>query len=130
MTNISFTRREEELMGFLWSYGQPLTASQILERCEEHIWSDPYLRVMLRSLEKKGVLGYLEPDINDLSPARRFYPTITKEEYYIRLAENRGADPDALLRSAAVAMVRDIGENGKEEFLRKLDERIDSLKKE
>lgn len=129
MTNISFTRREEELMGFLWAYGEPLTASQILEKCEEHIWSDPYLRVMLRSLEKKGVIGYLEPETDAPIPARRFYPIITKEQYYIMLAERRGANPDGLLRSAAVAMVRDIGDNGKEEFLNKLEDIIEGLKK-
>ena len=56
-THLTLTKREEELMEFLWQQGEPLAANEILDRCKERSWSDRYLQAMLRSLEKKGAIA-------------------------------------------------------------------------
>ena len=48
--NIGLTRREEELMDFLWEYDQPITSNNILESYDTSYWSESYLYVMLRPL--------------------------------------------------------------------------------
>ena len=121
MRRIAFSKREEELMDFLWKWGEPMTAMDILERCEEHTWSDHYLRVMLRSLERKGVITFDSLEQRGAQYARRFRPAISREEYYVRLAGEGGVDADSFVQAAVAAKMRDKPEEA-DELLSKLKE--------
>ena len=126
MQNVAFTKREEELMNFLWSVDEPLTGNEILERCTERTWSDSYLHVMLRSLSEKkaiescGLVRYVT------QYARKFRYTITKEEYYVRLAISGGVDPIRYL-SEAGNLVIDVATRGSKKVLK---EKLEKLIKE
>ena len=130
MRKIAFSKREEELMDFMWKYGEPLTAMEILEKCEEHSWSDHYLRVMLRSLERKGVIAFDSLEQRRSQYARRFRTTISREEYYVKLAEEGGVNADLFAKTAVVALMRGSASEDKEELLKKLEEIIVDFKAE
>ncbi len=123
MQNVAFTKREEELMNFLWSVDEPLTGKQILERCTDRSWSDTYLHVMIRSLLSKeaiescGLVQYVT------QYARKFRPIITKEEYYVQLAISRGVDPLPFLRQTGNVVI-DVATKGSKKLLKEKLERL------
>ncbi len=51
INNIVFTKREEDLMDFLWQQPEPLTAYDMSEKGG---WSVNYLRVLVKLLEKRA----------------------------------------------------------------------------
>ena len=81
------TNREEELMDFLWEQNKPLAANEILAECKERSWSDRYLQVMLRSLEKKGAIESCGTVRQGNHYSRQFHCRLTKEEYFAQLAQ-------------------------------------------
>ncbi|MCH5352265.1 MAG: BlaI/MecI/CopY family transcriptional regulator [Acutalibacter sp.] len=102
--NIGLTRREEELMDFLWEYEQPITSNNILESYDTSYWSESYLYVMLRSLEKKGLLKQVEPLKYGAQYSRQFACAMTKEEYYVTLAAGKSHLDKNTFAELAVAM--------------------------
>ena len=56
MASLSLTKQEENLMNFLWDYGQPATSHDVMEKCATITWSVNYIHVMFRSLLKKGAI--------------------------------------------------------------------------
>ncbi len=130
MPGFSLSKSEERLMNFLWSENTPLSALEMVEKLRDQDWGEHYLRVVLKSLERKGAVeccGF-EQRVNQY--ARRFCCALTKEEYYVQLAARGGVAPDALLRSAAVAMVEKGGEKGKEELIQELERLIEEYRAE
>ena len=95
-----FTKRETELMDFLWSYGEPVTGKDILVLCKKRTWADNYLGVMLRSLEKKGAIRCCGMKLYGTKYARQFESTISREEYYVQLAKGNGVDVEAFAKAA------------------------------
>lgn len=130
MPGFSLSKSEERLMNFLWSENTPLSALEMVEKLRDQDWGEHYLRVVLKSLERKGAVeccGF-EQRVNQY--ARRFCCALTKEEYYVQLAARGGVAPDALLRSAAVAMVEKGGDKGKEELIQELERLIEEYRAE
>ena len=39
MASLSLTKQEENLMNFLWDYGQPATSHDVMEKCATITWS-------------------------------------------------------------------------------------------
>ncbi len=127
MKIVSLTKREEELMNFLWEYGQPLASNEMLELCKEHSWSDSYLRIMLRSLEKKGAIVPCGMVRYGTQYARKFSCAFTKEEYYVQLAASRGVNAE-LFAKAAVAMAAQSDSKDQENLIQELEEILQDYK--
>ena len=75
---------------------------------------------MLRSLERKGAIEYCSLEHRGTQYARRFRCTVTKEEYYVRLAESGGIGAAALIRAAGASMAD--SEEERKELLGRLNE--------
>ena len=128
--NIGLTRREEELMDFLWEYDQPITSNNILESYETSYWSESYLYVMLRSLEKKGLLKQIEPVKYGAQYSRQFACGMTKEEYYVALAAGKSNMDKNLFAELAVDMALRENKAHSKELIAKLEEMLsDAAKK-
>ena len=121
------TKREDELMNFLWDEGRPLIVEEMLDVGGEHEWGENYLRIMLRSLEKKGAVEACGMVLRGKQYARQFRPAISKEEFYLRLAMNRGASAGALLQVAAAAVMKGKKEDT-DEVVRQLEEMLEEYK--
>ena len=121
MSRIVFTTREEELMNFLWEYGEPLTANDMILNCKDHSWSDNYIRVMLRALEKKGAIELCGLEATRTQYARKFKPAISKEEFYLQYVVGAGVDPCAFAK-AAVALAAKSKDGKKDELIQRLDQ--------
>lgn len=124
------TKSEEELMGFLWSYGKPLSVPEMLDICTEHSWSDHYLRVMLKSLERKKMVAVADLDHRGTQYARRFQCTVTQEEYFLQQAKSRGISVNDLVHTEAVAMVRSGDREGVARLMSQLKEIYDEYGKD
>ena len=84
--------------------------------------AEHYLRVMLKSLENKGAVECCSFEQRGKQYARRFRCTVTKEEYYVQLAEKGGANLNGVFRATAVAMTKKADKESQEELLKKLEE--------
>ncbi len=122
-----FTKRETELMDFLWSYGEPVTGKDILVLCKKRTWADNYLGVMLRSLEKKGAIRCCGMKLYGTKYARQFESTISREEYYVQLAKGNGVDVEAFAK-AAVGLVKEEKSSNQEELIQELEKIIKEFK--
>ena len=122
-----FTRREEELMEFLWGYGQPLTSYNMVDLCKDRDWKDSYIHIMIRSLEKKGAIECCGVEKSGIKYARKFRPAITKEEYYVQLALSAGVDRELFAKTAA-GLVRKDSSNDQEKLIQELEEIIKEFK--
>lgn len=126
MNNIAFTKREEELMGFLWQQTAPMTIYDMAENCGDRGWSINYLRVLVKSLEKKGVLRCCGAEPNGRQYSRQFCVAMTKEEYYVRLALAGGVNAGAFAKVAAAAV--DGGKQNDDTLIQKLEEILADFK--
>lgn len=122
-----FTKREEELMEFLWEYGKPLTSYNMVDLCKNHKWKDSYIHCMIRSLEKKGAIEPCGEERSGIKIARKFQPAISKEEYYVQLALSAGVDR-ALFTMAAAGLVKKDASSDQEKLIQELEEIIKEFK--
>lgn len=127
MKKITFTKREDELMNFLWEQTEPLSVDEMASRSEELNWSEAYIRVMVRSLEHKGLLECCGVEPRGKQYARRFRPAISREEHYTRLAISAGADAGTLAKVAVAAVAKDRKENS-EDLIKQLEAIVDDFK--
>lgn len=122
MNNIAFTKREEELMEYLWQHPEPMTVYDMAESG----WSVNYLRVLVKSLEKKGVLRCCGAEPNGRQYSRQFCVAMTKEEYYVRLALAGGVNAGVFAKVAAAAV--DGGKQNDSALIQKLEEILADFK--
>ena len=87
------TEKEEELMNVFWDSTTPLTSKEILASSKEHSWKESYLQILLRSLESKGMIKVVGQIKYSKQYARQLRSTMSREEYYVRLAYSRGVNP-------------------------------------
>lgn len=116
-------------MNFLWSYGKPATSNEMLENCKERTWSESYLHVMLHSLEKKGAIERCGLVQYGSQYARQFRCVISKEEYFVQLAMERGVDR-GIFAQVAVAMASKSKSEDKDELIQTLEDIIKELEKQ
>ncbi len=68
------SRSEQVVLDILWEES-PLTAAQIVERCEKsNPWSDKTIKTFLRRLQDKGAVIAQKGDVY------RYFPALTKEQ--------------------------------------------------
>lgn len=123
---ITLTKREEELMDFLWDNGEAMTSNDILERCTDRSWSDSYLQVMIRSLLGKGMLEQVGMVRYGTQYARKFSCTMCKEEYLVALAAERDLDKGQFAKAAVAMAVRESGE-GRQALINELKKQLKEL---
>lgn len=127
--DISLTRREEELMDFLWECGEPVTSNDILDRCQPRTWSNSYLQVMLRALLNKGMLEPIGMVRYGTQYARKLRCTMTKEEYYVALAAGKDLDKGLFAKAAVAMAVKEKGED-RQELVEQLEEMLRDFSEE
>ena len=88
--DLSLTKQEENLMNFLWDYGQPATSHDVMEKCSNITWSVNYIHVMFRSLLKKGAIECCGMVQYGSQYARQFRCVVTREEYFSQQAKKNG----------------------------------------
>lgn len=125
---MEFTKREEELMNYLWIQGKPMTSNDILSSCINRTWKDKYLPVMLRSLESKKAIEVCGAVQYGTQYARQFRPTLSKEEYYMQLAVSGGVDVLSFSKIAFNLASENSGED-KELLISELEEIIKEIEK-
>ena len=92
------TDKEEELMDFFWNSSQPLSSKDILELVSDRSWKDSYTYALLVSLNKKGMLNEVGKKLYNTQYARLYCCSMSREEYYVRLAYSRGVDRKKFIR--------------------------------
>ena len=80
MPKLILTKREDELMNFLWEMNQPLTVEEMIEKAGDHSWNETYLRTMLRSLENKKAVECCGVVVRPKRYAPPLKPPISKDE--------------------------------------------------
>ncbi|WP_230399515.1 BlaI/MecI/CopY family transcriptional regulator [Novisyntrophococcus fermenticellae] len=120
------TKSEEDLMGIFWEEKKPLTSVEILDIASDRSWNGNYLHMMLRSLQKKGLLEACGTVRYGTQYARKFLPLLTKEEYAAKIIVSTGIKSSSIAQ-VTVALAKEIGD--KEELIEQLEEIIQELSK-
>ena len=86
---------------------------------------------MLRSLEEKGVITFDSLEPRGPQYARRFRPALSREEYYVKLAqEEGGVNMNLFSQTAFAAFLKERARKNKEEMYKRLEEIIEKFEAE
>lgn len=123
MQKFVLSKAEEKAMIFLWEQNRSLSVLEMLEQWDDDgkVWTDNYMRAIMRSLEKKGAVAFSDLDHRGNRYARRFLPTYTKKEYYTQLAKRSGVSVSDMVQVEAVAMAEKGDREGMDELIRELE---------
>ena len=100
-----------------------MTSVEISNISVDRSWNGNYVHMMLRSLQKKGMIKVC----GSLQYARQFVPIITKEQYAaeIIMSKDIGKESTAAMM---VAMINEKNEEDGEELIQQLEKIIEELK--
>lgn len=121
------TNSEEDLMELFWEKKQPLTSVDISEFSADRSWNGNYIHMMLRSLQKKGMIEVCGTVQCGTQYARQFIPIVTKEQYAAKLVMSKGIEKNSIA-AVTVAMVNEVNKADEEGLVKQLEEIIQELK--
>ncbi len=130
--SFELTKGEERIMEFFWDSQSPLTSMDISSMTDE--FNDSYIHRLLTSLLKKEMLEVNGMEKSGKQYARKFVPTMTREEYGAMVIEGLGIRDEKALAKVAVALFKKTeGKNKKEEtdpneLIKELENIVEQLK--
>lgn len=122
----NLTKSEEELMDLFWSNGGVLTSVDIMNTDREHSYKKGYIHIMLRSLQKKGMIEVCGMTQYNNKYARQFRPTMSMEEYIVKSIMSKCPDMKSVA-SVAVNMAKEADQKQKEALVKELKKIIEEL---
>ena len=85
------TKSEKQIMDLLWTVGEPLSCTEIVDRSEDKTWKDSYVHSLIKSLMKKGMVEIAGFELISRSYARKFQPAMTRDQYDLKaLTDDKG----------------------------------------
>ena len=130
--SFELTKGEERIMEFFWDSQSPLTSMDISSMTDE--FNDSYIHRLLTSLLKKEMLEVNGIEKSGKQYARKFVPTMTREEYGAMVIEGLGIRDEKALAKVAVALFKKTeGKDKKEEtdpneLIKELENIVEQLK--
>ncbi len=130
--NDTLTAREEEILGYLWDWNEPLTQNEMAERLADQGWNNVTLYKTVQSLSTKGFLEVVGLEKSTKTYARKLVPSLSKEEYYTSILMKNGLSTDSLanLTAAFIGVSKKSESEKKEAVIAKLEEIIASIREE
>lgn len=128
--NDTLTSREEEVLGYLWDWNEPLTQNEMAERLADQGWNNVTLYKTVQSLSTKGFLEVVGLEKSTKTYARKLVPSLSKEEYYTSILMKNGLNTDSLanLTAAFIGVSKKSESEKKEAVIAKLEEIIASIR--
>lgn len=128
--NDTLTAREEEILGYLWDWNEPLTQNEMAERLADQGWNNVTLYKTVQSLSAKGFLEVVGLEKSTKTYARKLVPSLSKEEYYTSILMKNGLSTDSLanLTAAFIGVSKKSESEKKEAVIAKLEEIIASIR--
>ena len=128
--NDTLTAREEEILGYLWEWNEPLTQNEMAERLADQGWNNVTLYKTVQSLSTKGFLEVVGLEKSTKTYARKLVPSLSKEEYYTSILMKNGLSTDSLanLTAAFIGVSKKSESEKKEAVIAKLEEIIASIR--
>lgn len=128
--NDTLTAREEEILGYLWDWNEPLTQNEMAERLADQGWNNVTLYKTVQSLSTKGFLEVVGLEKSTKTYARKLVPSLSKEEYYTSILMKNGLNTDSLanLTAAFIGVSKKSESEKKEAVIAKLEEIIASIR--
>ena len=123
--------REEEIMRLLWDRGDAMTSIQLEEMLGDAFAGNrTTLFRTIKAMIEKGLIEECGTELHGRQYARKFRPTMTKEEYMARFLIERGVD-ERSLALVAMAFVRkgDLKDQEDEKLIAELENMIRKLRK-
>lgn len=123
-------------MNFLWEEDKVFSAFEVRNLLSNSFWGGYYTRVILYSLEKKGLIERCGFEQHANQDVRRFRCALTKEAYDLGIARKDGADRKKLFWLGAEARAQKSKEKERkekeelEELIQKLEEIIEVYRRE
>ena len=116
---IKLTNSEKEVLDTLWKEGEPLTATEIVQKCTEKNWKPSYIHIMVNSLLKKEMIKVAEFKQTTKNYARAYVPTMPEEEWCANQLMDSMKKPEDIL-GVVKEMLDDINDLEELDKLQKL----------
>lgn len=122
------TTNESQLMEIFWKENRPMTSLELAEYANEADWKSSYIFIMLKSMQKKGMIETCGSVLRGNKYVRLFRPVLTREEYVARFASLMHLKKSSVSK-VTVALLEELDED-KDEVIRDLETMIKELKKQ
>lgn len=126
------TKREEEMMDFLWKEDAELTASEMEDLLNSDEWNHAAVFRTVKSLEKKHMIYVSGLERRNKQYARKFLPAVSQDEYYSDYLLDKHMSSDVLEHISAALIGRSDtkDEKKKKETIQRLERIISELQDE
>lgn len=101
-------KQEEKVMELFWRSRSALTSKDVLSQFSDTEWSAPYTYNVLRTLEKKGLICEHGRVRHKTQYMREYVATLSKEEFYIRLAYENHVNPVEFISQAILFSIHEM----------------------
>ncbi len=128
-TRFELSTREQHVMDLFWSTGDGLTSVDILEQLNDIMVNPTYVHRSLSALLEKGFIQECGSVRYNKQYARKFKPTLTKEEFAAGLLAEKGMQLKSL-KGIAMAFLNqsdDANSQKKQNVINELKQMIDEL---
>lgn len=122
------TTSESQLMEILWKENKPMTSIELAEYSTETDWKSSYVFIMLKSMQKKGMIETCGSILCGNKYVRQFRPTLTKEEYVAKLASLMHLKKNSISK-VTVALLEEL-DGDRDEIINELESMIKEFKKQ
>ncbi len=133
MPKLCLSKSEKKVMNFFWEQDKAVSAFEVRNLLSNSFWGGYYTRVILHSLEKKGLIERCGFEQRANQDARRFRCTLTREAYDLGIARKDGADRKKIVWLGAAARAQKSKEKEQEELeelIQKLEEMIEECRRQ
>ena len=124
-SQLALSPSEMQIMELLWSAGRPLTSVEMIEMIDAQ--NNTYIHVLLRSLQKKGLITSCGTERYGTQYARLFVPVMSKEQYAAKMVLQLKIERKVIPK-LTLALVEET-ECNNEEVIAELEAIISDLKK-
>ena len=98
------SKREEQLMDFLWEENRPMTTIEMGELLDKDKWNNITLFRTVKSLLEKEYIDVCGMERNKTQYARKYQTVVSKDEYMAQLLVEKGI-PISSIGSIVLAMI-------------------------
>lgn len=122
------TTNESQLMEIFWKENRPMTSLELADYSNETDWKSSYVFIMLKSMQKKGMIETCGSVLCGSKYVRLFRPTLTKEEYVAKFASLMHLKKSSISK-ITVALLEEL-DGDKDAIISELETMIEEFKKQ
>lgn len=126
-SRLDLSFREQKILDLMWDTQQAMTSVELLEQLSDIMVNATYVHRALNVLIEKELLTECGSVRSGKQYARKFFPTLTREEFAASLLAEKGIQPQSF-QKVAMAFLKQSSDTEQQEVINELQQIIEQLK--